>query len=184
MVTDTANDDPARCGDLAFSAAAGAVPAIDAVLLSPLKDGVLGDDGAQIEDADQIGKLVDLNNSTGAVRNAVKVAADRDKAVVTDAPLQLEHRVKAMLRQRLQLELLGRERLGDDALGGAVNADIGDGVEPVDELSIEVVEVAEAAAEKEVLADIAERSLDFPLRLRPIGPAGARLKALMPRQRH
>jgi len=44
-----------------------------------------------------------------------------------------------------------------------VNADVGHGIEPGDELSVEVVEVAEAAAEKEVLADIAERPLDFPL---------------------
>ena len=62
-----------------------------------------------------------------------------------------------------------------------MNADIGNGVEPVDELDVEVVEIAEAAADKEVLADIAERPLDFPLGFRPIGVAGTRLKAVMPR---
>ena len=63
-----------------------------------------------------------------------------------------------------------------------MDADIGDGTEPIDELSVEVLEVAEAAAEKEVLADIAERPLDLPLRLRAIGSAGARLKAIMQRE--
>ena len=93
---------------------------------------MLGDDGAEIEDADQIGKLLDLDNPAGAIRHAVIVAADRDEAVVADAPLQLEHRIEAMLGQCLQLGLLGRERLGDDPLGGAMDADIGDGIEPID----------------------------------------------------
>jgi hypothetical protein len=67
-----------------------------------------------------------------------------------------------------------------------VDADVGEGTEPVDELSVEVIEVAEATADKEVLsdiADIAERPLDLALGLGPIGPAGARLKAIMLRQR-
>ena len=106
MVADAANDDPAWCVDLAFRAAAGAVAAIDAVLLSALKNGMLGDDGAEIEDADQIGELLDLDNPAGAIRHTVKVAADRDEAVVADAPLQLEHCIEAMLGQRLQLGLL------------------------------------------------------------------------------
>jgi hypothetical protein len=94
-----------------------------------------------------------------------------------------EHRVEAMSGQRLQLWLPGRKRLGDDALGGAVDADIGDSIKPVDELSVEVVEVAEAAAEEEVLADVAERPLDLSLCLGPIEPAGARLKAIGPGRR-
>jgi hypothetical protein len=49
-----------------------------------------------------------------------------------------------MLGQRLQLGLLGGERLGDDALRCAMGADVGDGVEPIGQLSIEVVKVAEA----------------------------------------
>src|SRR5580698_3260179 len=183
MVTDAANDDPARCISLAFRAAAGAVTAIDTVLLSAFENGMLGDDGAEVEDADQIRELLDLDNPAGAIRDAVKVAADRDKAVVADAPLQLEHCVKAMLGQCLQLGLLGRKRLGNNPLGGAMNADIGDGVEPVDELNVKVIEVAKAAADKEVLADIAERSLYLALRFGPIGAASAGLKAIMQRQR-
>ena len=109
---------------------------------------MLGDDVAKIEDADQIGKLLDLDDPAGAVGHAVIVAADRDEAIVADAPFQLEHGVEAMLRQPLQFGLLGRESLGDDPLGGAVDADVGDSIEPIDELSVEVLEGAEAAAEK------------------------------------
>ena len=54
-------------------------------------------------------------------------------------------------RQRLQLGLLGREGLRDDPLRRAVQADIGDRVEPVIELGIEILEIAEGAAEEEVL---------------------------------
>ena len=55
MIADAANDDPVRHVHLAFRAAAGAVSAIDAVLLSAFENRMLGDDGAEIEDADQIG---------------------------------------------------------------------------------------------------------------------------------
>ena len=47
------------------------------------------------------------------------------------------------------------------------------------ELLVQVVEIAEHAAEEEVLADVAERALDFALRFGSIGPAGARLEAVM-----
>src|SRR6266576_1904678 len=183
MVTNAADGDPGRCARLALRAATGAVTAIDAVLLATLKDGMLGDDVTEIKDTDQIGKLLDLDDSAGAVRHTVIVAADCDEAIVTDAPFQLEHGVEAMLGQRLQFGLLGRESLSDDPLGGAVDADVGDGTEPVDELSVEVIEVAKAATKKEVLADIAERPLDLPFCLGSIGSAGARLEAIMLRQR-
>jgi len=111
---------------------------------------MLGDEGAQIEDTDQIRELLDLDDPAGAVGHAVIVTADRDEAVVADAPFQLEHGLEAMLRQRLQLGLLGRKSLADDPLGGAVNADVGNGIEPVDELDVEVFKIAEATAEKEV----------------------------------
>src|SRR6202021_787179 len=183
MIADAADSDPGGRVHLARRAAAGAVAAIDTVLLSTFEDGMLSDDVAEIEDTDQIGKLLNLDDPTGAVGHAVIVAADRDEAIVADAPLQLEHRIEAMPGHRLQFGLLCREGLGDDPLGSAVDAHVGDGIEPVDELSVEVVEAAKAAAKKEVLTDIAERPLDLPLRLGPIGSAGAGLKAIMMRQR-
>jgi hypothetical protein len=72
---------------------------------------------------------------------------------VAHAAFELQHGVEAMLRQRLQLWLLGIECLGDDALGRAVDPDVSDGVEPVDQLAIQIVEIAKAAAEEEVLPD-------------------------------
>ena len=38
-----------------------------------------------------------------------------------------------------------------------MHARIGDGVQPMTELVVQIVEVAERAAEEEVLADVAER---------------------------
>lgn len=96
-----------------------------------------------------------LDDTTGAMGHAVIVAANRDEAVVANAAFELQHGVEAMLRQRLQLGLLRIERSGNDALGRAMDPDVGDGVKPVDQLGVQIVEVAEAAAEEEVLADIA-----------------------------
>lgn len=46
---------------------------------------------------------------------------------------------------------------------------------------MQVLEVAERAGEEEVLADAAEGAApDFSRRLRPAGPAGARLEAVVP----
>src|ERR1700736_2307454 len=56
---------------------------------------------------------------------------------------------------------------------------IGDRIQPMAELTIEVVKIAEGAAEEEVLADVSERPLDLAVGLGPIGPAGARLEAIM-----
>ena len=44
-----------------------------------------------------------------------------------------------------------------------MGADVGDLVQPLTELVVEVVEVADVAAEEEVLAEVAERTLDLAL---------------------
>lgn len=51
-----------------------------------------------------------------------------------------------------------------------MQASIGDGVEPTLQLLVQVVEIAEAAGQEEVLADIAEWSLDFALGFGAIRP--------------
>jgi hypothetical protein len=63
-----------------------------------------------------------------------------------------------------------------------MQAGIGDVAEPGFELQIEIVDIAEDAAEKEVLADIAERSLDLALRLRPIGTTRLGQEAVVMRE--
>jgi hypothetical protein len=60
-----------------------------------------------------------------------------------------------------------------------LQARVGDDVEPAAQLLVQVGEVAEAAREEEVLADVTEWALDFTLGLRAIGPAGFRIKAVM-----
>jgi hypothetical protein len=52
----------------------------------------------------------------------------------------------------------------------------------VPQLTIEVVEIAERSAEKEVFANVAEWTLDLAFGLGPVRPAGARLEAIVPRQ--
>jgi hypothetical protein len=82
---------------------------------------------------------------------------------VADAALQLKHGVEAPCREALQLRLLGGEGFGNDPLCRAVHTDVGDGIKPVDQLDIEIFQIAEAPAQEEVLADIADRPLDLPL---------------------
>ena len=55
MVADPAEDDTICHVRLAPGAAAGAVIAVDAIVLSAFGDRVLGNDNAEIEDADESG---------------------------------------------------------------------------------------------------------------------------------
>jgi hypothetical protein len=59
------------------------------------------------------------------------------------------------------MRLVLGEGLVDHALGGGVHAGIGHRIEPMLQLSIQIVKIAEAAREEEVLADIAIGSLDL-----------------------
>nr|CAI0341104.1 hypothetical protein SHINE37_60072 [Rhizobiaceae bacterium] len=72
-------------------------------------------------------------------------------------------------RQRSQVRSLVGKGLVDDEQGGGVLSRIGDAIQPVPELGVQVVEIAERAGEEEVLADITERPLDLALCLCPIG---------------
>ena len=64
-----------------------------------------------------------------------------------------------------------------------MDAHIGDLIEPLAELRVEIVEVAKAPAEEEVLADVAEWTLDLALRLGPIRLAGLRQVAVVAGER-
>ena len=66
---------------------------IDEVTLATFKHGMLGNDGAEVEDTNDVWQLLNVHNPTGAVGNAVEVAADRHEAVVTDAALELQDRL-------------------------------------------------------------------------------------------
>jgi hypothetical protein len=58
---------------------------------------------------------------------------------------------------------------------------LGDRVEP--KLGVQILEVAERAAEEEVLADISEQPLDFSLRFGSLQSAGGRLEPIICRAR-
>jgi|tagenome__1003787_1003787.scaffolds.fasta_scaffold20380131_1 hypothetical protein len=96
------------------------------------------------------------------------------------APFESQHRLVRCPRQWLQCGLFFGERLVDDPMRCGVHPRIGDCIEPMPKLAIEIVEIPERAAEEEVLADVSERPLDLALRLRPTWAACARLKAIMP----
>ena len=79
-----------------------------------------------------------------------------------------QHGLERPGRQRLQAgTFLGKVLLDHTARGG-VGARVGDLIQPLAELVVEVAEVLEAAGEEEVLADVAERALDLALGLGPV----------------
>ena len=63
--------------------------------------------------------------------------------------------------------------LGHHPPGRGVHAHVGDLVEPLAKLQVQIVEIAKPAAEKEVLADVAIRTLYLTLGLCPIRPGQA-----------
>jgi hypothetical protein len=83
-------------------------------------------------------------------------------------------------RQRLQGRLFFGEGLIDDALRGRVHAGIGDRIEPMLQLGVEIIEITKGAAVGKVLADVTERPFHFAFGLRPVRPASAWLKAIVP----
>lgn len=135
-------------------------------------------------DADLVSQTVDVERALACtIGHAVVVATDRDLTFVAHAPLEPDHAVEGAGRQRLQSGTLLAEVLSDDAVCGAVHADIGDRVEPLAQLAVQVGEVLEAARQEEFLPDIALRPLDLALGLGAIRLAGARREAVVLRKR-
>jgi hypothetical protein len=89
---------------------------------------------------------------------------DAHHSFVGDPPFEIEDRPIRGERQRLQSWLFLGEGLVDDALRGRVHARIGDRVEPMPQLGVEIAEVAKGAAEEEVLADVAKRPFHLAFR--------------------
>ena len=84
------------------------------------------------------------------------------RSAPSSAYAQFENRPIRGERQRLQSWLFLGEGLVDDALRGRVHARIGDRVEPMLKLGVEIIEIAKGAAEEEVLANITERPFHLP----------------------
>ena len=138
----------------------------DVALVAAFEHGMAGDQLAGLVDLDFVGERLHLEDAPpGGVGHAVVVAADADHALVGDPPLEPENRAERHQGQGLELGLLLGEGGGDDPPRGGVDPRVGDRVEPVAQLGVQVVEVLERAGEEEVLADVAVRPLDLALGL-------------------
>ena len=125
------------------------MPGRDAALAATVHHWVHRDDLALFEDADLVGRAVHLDRAApGRVGDAVEIAVDRHHAVLGDPALQPQHCLEWPGGQRFQPGPLLGEVLADDPARGGVSADVGDLVEPLAELRVEVGAVAEAAAEE------------------------------------
>jgi hypothetical protein len=154
---------------------------VETPLVASLERHMPGNENAGLEDTDLIGKNMNVNDAAARrVRHAVEIAADAHHAFVRDPPFELEDRPIRGERQRLQGRLFFGEGLIDDALSGCVHARIGDRVEPMPQLAIEIIEIPEGVAEEEILANVTERPFHFAFRFRPVRPASARLEAIVP----
>ena len=152
------------------------MPCGDPALMAALQHGMRGDQSPVFEDPNFIGERMHLDDPLpGRVRNAVKIAADAHHAFMRDPAFQLEDRAERRQRQQLEMHLLLGEGLVDGALGCSVYARIGHHIQPLAQLSIQVVEIAERAGEEEILADIAIGSLDLSLCFGPIRSAPGKL---------
>ncbi len=67
---------------------------IDPVSPASFEYDIAGDQGPLVQDVDLIGKLVNVDNPSGANGNDVMIAADRDETVMVNAALQLDKRLK------------------------------------------------------------------------------------------
>src|SRR4029077_16689638 len=120
-----------------------AMPCRDTALATPFQDGMDGDQPILLEDADLASGAVHLDGPAACcVGHAIEIAVDRDHAVAGNAPLHPQHRLERAGRQSLEAWMLFGEMLGDGTPRGGMDAHIGHGIEPVQELCIEVREIA------------------------------------------
>jgi hypothetical protein len=127
---------------------------IEPLLAPPLQWQMRSYKLAVLEDADLVRQDVHIEDAPPCgVRHAVEIAADAHHAFMRSSPLEAEHGSVGHAGQGLKRRSFG-EGLIDDPLGRCVHAGVGDRVEPMAELVVEILEIAKDAAEKEVLADI------------------------------
>ena len=119
------------------------MPLGDAAPAAAVEHGMGGDEPAILDDPDLGGGDLDLDGAPPRpVGNGVEVAADRDHALVGDAALEPQHGVERPGRERPEGGPLLGEVLDDDAPRGAVLAAVGELVEPLGVLRVQVVEVS------------------------------------------
>ena len=104
----------------------------DPALVATLQHRVGGDQRAILKNLHLVRQSMHLDGPLpGRIGNAVKIAADAHHAFMRDPPFQLQERAEGRQRQQFEVRLLFSESLVDDALGGGVNARIGNCIEPM-----------------------------------------------------
>ncbi len=113
-------------------------------LFAALQNGMSCDQCAVLEDADLVSERMDLDHpASRSIRNAVGVAANADHALPRHPAFQLQNGSERGQRQWSQVRPLLCKGFIDDAKGGGMLSWIGDGVQPVPELGIQVIKITE-----------------------------------------
>ena len=103
-----------------------------------------GDKFAILEDADSVSQDMHVEHAPArGVGNAVEIAADADHALMGGAAFEPQDRLIWRQRPGVQSGFLFGEGLIDDPVRRCMDPGIGDRVEPMPQLTIEIVEIAE-----------------------------------------
>ena len=117
---------------------------VEVLLIAAFERNMGGDERAVLEDAYLVGEYVNIKDTaTCGVGDAIEIAADAHHALMGEPSFELQHRAIGSKWQWLERRLFFGEGLIDDPLRGGVHTMVGDRVEPVTELDIEVVKIAE-----------------------------------------
>jgi len=134
------------------------MPCSQRPLVATLQNGMDGDQPTRLEDADLVGTAMNLDRSAaGGIRHAVEVPADRHHAFMRDPPLKLQYRPIWPCRQRFEGKPFFGNGLVHQTACGRMQADVRNRRKPAPQLRVQIVQIAEATRQEEVLPDIAER---------------------------
>ena len=118
---------------------------------------VTGDELVLVVDAQVVGVELEAERGPGIFgRHRVGVGVHPHAELAAGPGRQNGPQVVRPRRQRSQARALGCEQLDGRAFGGAVQADVGHGVQPLPAGGIEVGKVAQLQAGQEVLLDVAD----------------------------
>lgn len=133
----TASTASAEAGELAMCR-------IEPLLAPTFERGMTCHQHAALEDADFVGEDVDVEDPPPRrIRHAIQIAADAHHAFVRGPSLQMQHRPVGRAWQGLECRLFLGEGLIDDPMGRGMHPRIGDSIQPMAELAVEVVQIAE-----------------------------------------
>ena len=156
---------------------------VNAALLLALLHRVLRDQMTILRYPQFMEVVLDLKHAfPRCIRDAVITARDRGHAFMADTALDSQNGIELDPRQRLQTEPPFSKRLIDHLKRRRMHTLICNACTPQIKLGVQVVNFAERSREKEVLADVAERSLSLALGFARYGWC-AQESAIMAQQR-